>query len=123
MLEKALSKNDFSAEKGPLEAIVRSLRPMNLKSLDDLDLNTRGRLITTLLRVQRQPKPALPEAGAEVAAPEAAASAEAAAPSEAPAAEGAGEGAVPAKGARPPRPPPRLPRWIPRRRSTGPGWT
>lgn len=100
VLEKALSKNDFAAEKGPLEAIVRSLRPMNLKSLDDLDLNTRGRLITTLLRVQRQPKPALPEAGAEGAAPEAAASTEAA-PSEAPAAEGAAEGATPAEGGTP----------------------
>ncbi|RKH48049.1 tetratricopeptide repeat protein [Corallococcus sicarius] len=100
VLEKALSKNDFAAEKGPLEAIVRSLRPMNLKSLDDLDLNTRGRLITTLLRVQRQPKPALPEAGA--VAPEAAAStegAESAAPSEAPAAEG--EAAAPTEGATP----------------------
>ncbi|WP_208729732.1 tetratricopeptide repeat protein [Corallococcus exercitus] len=100
VLEKALSKNDFAAEKGPLEAIVRSLRPMNLKSLDDLDLNTRGRLITTLLRVQRQPKPALPEAGAEGAAPEASASTEAA-PSEAPAAEGAAEGATPAEGGAP----------------------
>ncbi|WP_208726220.1 tetratricopeptide repeat protein [Corallococcus terminator] len=106
VLEKALSKNDFGAEKGPLEAIVRSLRPMNLKSLDDLDLNTRGRLITTMLRVQRQSKPALPEAGAESAAPEAAATTEgteAAAPaeasSEAPAAEGAGEGAAPAEAA------------------------
>ncbi|WP_169829901.1 DEAD/DEAH box helicase [Corallococcus exiguus] len=94
VLEKALSKNDFTAEKGPLEAIVRSLRTMNLKSLEDLDLNTRGRLITTLLRVQRQSKPALPEAGAEAAAPEAGATTEAA-PTEAPAAEAA----APAEGA------------------------
>ncbi|WP_208647373.1 tetratricopeptide repeat protein [Corallococcus interemptor] len=102
VLEKALSKNDFGAEKGPLEAIVRSLRTMNLKSLEDLDLNTRGRLITTLLRVQRQTKPALPEAGAEAAAPEAGASTEAA-PAEAPASEGAAaaEGAAPAEGGAP----------------------
>nr|WP_242544772.1 DEAD/DEAH box helicase [Corallococcus sp. NCSPR001] len=102
VLEKALSKNDFPAEKGPLEAIVRSLRTMNLKSLEDLDLNTRGRLITTLLRVQRQSKPPQPEAGAEAAAPEAAASTEAA-PTEAPAAEGAApaEEAAPAEGSAP----------------------
>lgn len=61
VLEKALSKTDFAAEKAPLESIIRSLRPMHLKSLEDLDLNTRGRLITSLLRVQRQPKPAQPE--------------------------------------------------------------
>jgi tetratricopeptide (TPR) repeat protein len=34
---------------------------MRLKSLEDLDLNTRGRLITSLLRVQRQPRPPQPE--------------------------------------------------------------
>jgi tetratricopeptide (TPR) repeat protein len=84
VLEKALSKTDFTAEKAPLQAIVRSLRPMRLKSLDDLDLNTRGRLITTMLRVQRQPKPAAPEAAAADAAPAEApaAAAEAAAPAE-----------------------------------------
>ncbi|NRD44791.1 MULTISPECIES: DEAD/DEAH box helicase [Corallococcus] len=102
VLEKALSKNDFTAEKGPLEAIVRSLRTMNLKSLEDLDLNTRGRLITTLLRVQRQSKPALPEAGAEAASPEAGATTEAA-PTEAPADEAAApaEGAESAEGSAP----------------------
>ena len=60
-LEKALGKSDFAAEKSPLEAIVRSLRTMRVKSLEELDLNVRGRLITTLLRVQRQTRP--PEAG------------------------------------------------------------
>ncbi|AKQ65107.1 Transcription termination factor Rho [Myxococcus hansupus] len=102
ILEKALSKTDFGAEKGPLQAIVRSLRPMRLKSLDDLDLNTRGRLITTLLRVQRQPKPAAPEAGsAEAAAPaEAPAPAEVETPAEAPAAA-EGEAAAPAEAAAP----------------------
>ncbi|AGC46626.1 hypothetical protein MYSTI_05347 [Myxococcus stipitatus DSM 14675] len=105
VLEKALSKTDFGAEKGPLQAIVRSLRPMRLKSLEDLDLNTRGRLITTMLRVQRQPKPAAPEAPAAeastapVEAPEAPAEA---APSEgAEAAAPAAEGAAPAEAAAP----------------------
>ncbi len=83
---------------------------MRLKSLDDLDLNTRGRLITTLLRVQRQPKPPAPEAAAapaEGAAPaeapaEAAAPVEAAAPAEGEAAAPAeGEGAAPVEGAAP----------------------
>jgi tetratricopeptide (TPR) repeat protein len=102
-LEKALSKTDFSAEKGPLQAIVRALRPMRLKSLEDLDLNTRGRLITTLLRVQRQPKPPAPEASAapaEGAAPAEAAPAEAAPAEAAAPAEGAtpDEGAAPAEG-------------------------
>ncbi|NTX56141.1 DEAD/DEAH box helicase [Myxococcus sp. CA039A] len=110
VLEKALSKTDFLAEKGPLQAIVRSLRPMRLKSLEDLDLNTRGRLITTMLRVQRQPKPAAPDASApaEASAPVEAteAPAEAAAPAEG--AEGAvaeGEtGAAPAEAAAPAAP-------------------
>ena len=60
-LEKALGKNDLPAQKQPLEAIVRSLRSMRLKSLDDLELNVKGRLMTSLLRVQRQPRPPMPE--------------------------------------------------------------
>ena len=56
-LEKALTKVDFQAQRGSLDQILKSLRPLRLKSLDDLDLNTRGKLITTLLRVQRQPRP------------------------------------------------------------------
>ena len=77
-----------------MQAIVRSLRPMRLKSLEDLDLNTRGRLITTLLRVQRQPKPPAPEVSA--------APAEAVAPAEAPveaAAPAEGDASAPAEGA------------------------
>lgn len=87
-LEKALSKTDFSAEKGPLESIVRALRQMRLSSLEQMDLGTRGKLITALLRVQRQPKPLPSEAPAAEAAPAegAAAPAEGA---EAPAAEAA----------------------------------
>nr|WP_153866302.1 MULTISPECIES: DEAD/DEAH box helicase [Myxococcaceae] len=92
-LEKALSKNDFAAQKAPLEAIVRALRPLRLKSLEDLDLGTRGKLITSLLRTQRQPKPPAPEApAAEGAASEAAAS-------EAPASGAPAAEAAPTEGA------------------------
>ena len=76
-LEKALGKSDLPAQKQPLEAIVRSLRSMRLKSLDDLELNVKGRLMTSLLRVQRQPRPPMPEgfvpSGAQVPAAPAAA--------------------------------------------------
>ncbi|XXF80469.1 DEAD/DEAH box helicase [Myxococcaceae bacterium GXIMD 01537] len=94
VLEKALSKSDFAAQKVPLESIVRALRPMRLKALEDLDLNTRGRLITTLLRVQRQTKPPQPEGWSPPWAAQPAPAAEAApapAPVEAPAAEAAPE--------------------------------
>ncbi|MDC0709020.1 DEAD/DEAH box helicase [Stigmatella sp. ncwal1] len=60
---------------------------MRVKSLEDLDLNTRGRLITTLLRVQRQPKPPAPEAAAEGGPPAASEAAAPAAEEAAPAAE------------------------------------
>lgn len=61
-LEKALTKTDFSAMKEPLSAVLRAIRPMRLKSLEQLDLATRGKLITSLMRVQRLPKPAAAEA-------------------------------------------------------------
>ncbi|ATB32427.1 CLH domain-containing protein [Melittangium boletus] len=90
-LEKALGKGDLVGEKQPLEAIVRSLRSLRVKSLDELELNVKGRLMTTLLRVQRQTKPAQPEAPSEAAPSAAAEGAEAPAAQEAPpaAAEGA----------------------------------
>lgn len=76
-VEKALTSKDFAEQKGPLEAILRALRPLKLRSIDELDLNTRGRMITTLARVARQAKPeAAPVAEgapADAAAPEAAA--------------------------------------------------
>lgn len=56
-LEKALTRSDLGQQKSSLEHILKALRPMRLKSLEDLDLNTRGRLLTTLMRVQRQPRP------------------------------------------------------------------
>ncbi|MFY0524028.1 hypothetical protein ACN28I_12945 [Archangium gephyra] len=105
-LEKALGKSDFAAQKSPLESIVRSLRTMRVKSLEELDLNVRGRLITTLLRVQRQTRP--PEAGAAEATPDAGAEVPQA-PAEVTAAEGApaegAEAAAPAEGAATPAAP------------------
>jgi tetratricopeptide (TPR) repeat protein len=78
-LEKALTKADFVAQKKPLEEILKALRPLKMTSIEQLDMSTRGKLITSLLRVGRQTKPAeavvaegAPAAAAEAAAPEAA---------------------------------------------------
>ncbi len=93
-LEKALTKSDFVSMKEPLSAVLRAIKPMRLASIEKLDLNTRGRLITSLMRVQRLPKPTasetpVAEAAAETPAVEAA-PAEVAAPVEGePAAEAA----------------------------------
>jgi len=57
-LEKALARTDFAAELAPLDGVVRALRQARARSLQDLDMDTRGRLITTLSRVARQTKPA-----------------------------------------------------------------
>ena len=70
-LEKALARGDFAAELQPLDAVVKGLRQARARSLQDLDMDTRGRLITTLSRVARQTRPA-PDAEA-AAAPEASA--------------------------------------------------
>jgi hypothetical protein len=61
-LEKALSKADLAAQVRPLDEVVRQLRTLRVQALSELEPNARGRLITTLLRVSRQPKPAAPEA-------------------------------------------------------------
>lgn len=74
-LEKAFSSGDFPKQKPPLEEIAKQLRPLRLRSIDQLDMNTRGRLLTTLLRVQRQKEPppaepaVKPSTQAEPAAP------------------------------------------------------
>lgn len=57
-LEKALAKVDFAAELQPLDSVVKVLRQARARSLQDLDMDTRGRLITTLSRVARQTRPA-----------------------------------------------------------------
>ncbi len=64
VLEKALSTGDFAKQKQPLAEILRQLKPLHLRSLEELDFNTRGRLLTTLLRVGRQKKPPEPPAAA-----------------------------------------------------------
>lgn len=81
-LEKALTKQDFAAQKSSLEQILKAIRPLRLKSLEDLDLATRGKLLTSLVRVQRQNKPAgfdefVAQQGKPVSAPAEAPAAEA----------------------------------------------
>ncbi|PZR17704.1 MAG: DEAD/DEAH box helicase [Archangium gephyra] len=90
-LERALTKKDLSAMIDPLQSVLRALKPMRLSSLEQLDSGARGRLLTTLMRVQRMDKPAV-EAAPE--APAAEAPAAEAAPAEAPA-----EGAAPVEAA------------------------
>jgi tetratricopeptide (TPR) repeat protein len=90
-LEKALAKVDFAAEIQPLDVVVRALRQGRARSLQDLDMDARGRLITTLSRVARQPRPA-PDAEAPAtpeasATPKVAGSAEEAASPETPPAQ------------------------------------
>lgn len=96
-LEKAMTQKNLDAQRSSLESIAKALRPLHLKSIDQLDFTARGRLLTTLLRVQRQPKPAVPEAPAAEAPPADAPAAEAA-PAEAPAPD-ASTDAAPAEAA------------------------
>jgi tetratricopeptide (TPR) repeat protein len=77
-LERALTTADFAKQREPLESILKALKPLKLSSIEQLDMNTRGRLLTTLLRVQRQSKP--PPAPAPAPAAEGAPAAEAAPP-------------------------------------------
>ncbi len=105
MLEKALARSDFAAELQPLDSVVKSLRQARARSLQDLDMDTRGRLITTLSRVARQTKPesepdgpAAPEEGAgpatvpgEAVQAEPAGTGEGSPPAEEASAEAAGE--------------------------------
>lgn len=92
-LEKALTKGDYAGQKQSLEEIVKGVKGLRLKSLNDMDLGGRGKLLTSLMRVMRQPKKDAP-------APEAAAAPEAA-PAEAPAEGAPAEAAAPAKPAAP----------------------
>lgn len=59
-LEKALTKGDLAAQRLALDDVLKAVRSLGLKSLDALDANARGRLITSLARVVRQPKPKPP---------------------------------------------------------------
>ena len=56
-IEKALTKVDFGAMKSPLSEVLKAIKPLKLQSLENLDLNTRGKLITSLMRVMRLAKP------------------------------------------------------------------
>jgi tetratricopeptide (TPR) repeat protein len=64
-VEKALGKADLAGQKGPLTEVVKALRSLRVKSLEELDPATKGKLITTLLRVQRQTRPAPAVGGVE----------------------------------------------------------
>jgi tetratricopeptide (TPR) repeat protein len=77
-VEKALGKADLAGQLKPLDEVVRQLRALRVKALAELEPNARGRLITTLLRVSRQtrpaeetPAPGSPPAEAEAPGPEA----------------------------------------------------
>lgn len=71
-LEKALTKGDFGGQKHALDEILKGVKGLRLKSLADMDLGARGKLLTTLMRVARQPKKDAAPAGAPGAAEEAA---------------------------------------------------
>ncbi len=81
-LEKALTKGDYSGQKHSLDEIVKGVKGLRLKSLNDMDMGSRGKLLTSLMRVTRQPKKDAPEPAPSDAAPVETAP-------EAPAAEGA----------------------------------
>ncbi len=102
-VEKAITKADFVSMKAPLNEVLKSLKPMRT-TIDKLDLNTRGKLITSLMRVTRLPKPKA-EAAAEAPAAEApvaeAPAADAPAADAAPATEAAPVAAAPAAPAAP----------------------
>lgn len=100
-VEKALTTKDYGAQKEPLESVLKAVRSMHVSSIDKLDPNTRGKLITTIFRVVRQPKPAGADAPAAEDKP--ASAVEAAPAAEAPAAEVA---AAPAAEATEPTPAP-----------------
>ncbi len=112
-LEKALTKADYGGQREALEAVLKALRPMRLKSIDGLDLGTKGKLLTSLLRVGRQPKPAddapppaAPAAEAPPPAAEAPPADAAPAPDAGPAADAPPADAAPADAAPAAAPPP-----------------
>jgi len=104
-LEKALTKGDYSGQKHSLDEIVKGVKGLRLKSLNDMDMGSRGKLLTSLMRVTRQPKKDAPEAApSDAASVEAAPSVEAvpsdaAAPSDAAPVEAAPVEAAPVEAA------------------------
>ena len=91
-LEKALGKSDLEGQLRHLDEVVRALRTLRVKALSELEPNARGRLITTLLRVSRQPKPSGQPSPGEASAPSEGAPSEAAPAEAAPAVERDAEG-------------------------------
>ncbi len=77
-LEKALTKADLGGQKSALDSVLKTIRPLRLTSIDGLDANSKGRLLTSLLRVLRQPKPKIVETPMAEAPPAEAAPADAA---------------------------------------------
>ncbi|MDP3157991.1 MAG: DEAD/DEAH box helicase [Archangium sp.] len=129
-LEKALTKSDVIAMKEPLSAVLKAVKPLRLKNLEALDIGTRGKLITSLMRAQRLPKPAPSETPvAEAPAAEAApveAPVEAAAPTEGDAAPA--EAAAPVEAAAPAAPAapavdPRIAAWTENQFTVGLIWS
>ncbi|MDX2014959.1 MAG: DEAD/DEAH box helicase [Myxococcaceae bacterium] len=100
-LEKALTKGDYAAQKQSLDDIVKGVKGLRLKSLNDLDMGSRGKLLTTLMRVARQPKKDV----APAEAPPAEAPPAEAAPADAPAEGAAPAEAAPAEAPKPPAAP------------------
>ncbi|MBL8951090.1 MAG: tetratricopeptide repeat protein, partial [Myxococcaceae bacterium] len=88
----ALTKADYAWQLTSLQEVLKGVRQMRVRSIDALDLGTKGKLLTSLLRVGRQPKPADD-------APAAAPAAEAPPPAEAPPADAAAAEAPPADAA------------------------
>lgn len=132
-LEKAITKSDVVAMKEPLTAVLKAVKPLRLKSLEALDIGTRGKLLTSLMRAQRLPKPApgAVEAPAEApapveAAPEAAPAEAPAEGAEAPAADAAPAEAAPAPVAAAPAAPavdPRIAAWTDNQFTVGLIWS
>lgn len=109
-LEKALTRGDYAGQKHSLDEIVKAVKGLRLKSLNDMDLGARGKVLTSLMRVMRQPKkdapaPAATEAGAapdaaspDAGSPEAGGAAPEGAPAEASAAAAPSKPAAPSIG-------------------------
>ncbi len=55
-LEKPLTSSDFEAQKVQLDKLLQKVKPLRLKSIDELDFDARTRLFTAMLRAGRQPE-------------------------------------------------------------------
>ena len=55
-IDRPMVQGDFAAQHTPLEALAKALRGLELKGLDDLGDELKGKVLTLLLRVGRQTK-------------------------------------------------------------------